>query len=112
VAAVLVVGCGSRDTSDDVSFATQSVTSFDCATAQTGIPVSECEALVALYTSTNGDNWIRKDNWMDPSKPASIWHGVNVSNGSVTKLNLSYNKLTGSIPLEITNLVNLKYLNF
>ena len=29
---------------------------FDCSTV-TEIPQQECEALVALYDSTNGDNW-------------------------------------------------------
>ena len=29
---------------------------FDCSTVTT-IPTVECEALVALYTSTDGDNW-------------------------------------------------------
>lgn len=33
----------------------------------TEIPVSECEALVGLYNSTNGDNWVNHDNWGNSS---------------------------------------------
>ena len=27
------------------------------------IPVDQCEALVALYNNTNGDNWTNKSDW-------------------------------------------------
>ena len=43
--------------------AVEPLTSFDCSTA-TGIPQSECEALVALYNSTNGDGWTNHSNWL------------------------------------------------
>ena len=32
-------------------------------TIQTEIPQAECEALVALYNSTDGDNWTDNDGW-------------------------------------------------
>ena len=35
---------------------------FDCATV-TEIPRSECEALVAFYTSTDGANWRNNTGW-------------------------------------------------
>jgi|GEM_PF-6941677 len=28
------------------------------------IPSSECEALVDLYNSTDGENWTNNDNWL------------------------------------------------
>lgn len=31
---------------------------------QTDLPVSECEALVALYNSTDGDNWTDNTGWL------------------------------------------------
>ena len=33
------------------------ISSFTTCAAVAGIPVSECEGLVALYDSTDGDNW-------------------------------------------------------
>ena len=36
---------------------------FDCTTV-TEIPQQECEALVAFYISTDGDNWINHSGWL------------------------------------------------
>lgn len=36
---------------------------FSCADV-TEIPQSECEALVALYNSTNGPGWAKSDRWL------------------------------------------------
>jgi hypothetical protein len=41
------------------------------------IPTSECEALVALYTSTNGDQWQNNENWLVTVRPCE-WHGVDM----------------------------------
>ena len=46
---------------------------LDC-TKMTVIPQNECEALVALYNSTDGDNWNNKTNWLTSTTPAS-WNG-------------------------------------
>ena len=62
-----------------------------------GIPTSECQALYALYQSTDGDNWSRNDNWKSPA-PTAQWYGVTVSNGHVTGLSLDENLLYGEIP--------------
>ena len=35
----------------------------------------EREMLIAFYKSTNGDNWVRNDNWCS-DKPMSEWYGV------------------------------------
>ena len=42
--------------------------------------IHEKNALIAIYNQTNGNNWIRNDNWCDNSKPISMWYGVKVSN--------------------------------
>ncbi|MEM7538398.1 MAG: leucine-rich repeat domain-containing protein [Chloroflexota bacterium] len=47
---------------------------FDCASVRS-IPVHECKALVALYTSTNGDQWRHNDGWLETSTPCD-WYGV------------------------------------
>lgn len=68
------------------------------------------EVLVALYNATGGANWTHNTNWLS-DKDISTWHGVSVSNGRVTDLNLSLNNLTGTIPAELGNLTNLETLN-
>ena len=50
------------------------VTDFSCADV-TEIPQSECEALVALYNSTNGPGWNHINNWLVTNTP-SDWQGV------------------------------------
>ncbi|MBN1351134.1 hypothetical protein JXJ21_17065 [candidate division KSB1 bacterium] len=67
-------------------------------------------ALVALYNSTDGDNWNHNDNWLS-SNPIDTWYGVTVSGGRVTQLYLWYNNLVGTIPPEIGNLTNLTSLS-
>ncbi|XCF07622.1 T9SS type A sorting domain-containing protein [Tamlana crocina] len=69
-------------------------------------------ALVALYNSTNGENWTNNTNWLDTTKPLNTWHGIyNVVNNRVVDLNIGNNNLTGSIPPEIGNLTELTYLS-
>ena len=76
-------------------------------------------ALVALYDSTEGENWNFNDNWSNatdtmPDAPTlDSWYGVTVDMqaGRVSKLGLTRNNLRGEIPLEIGKLTNLKYLS-
>jgi len=77
----------------------------DC-TSVVEIPQAECEALVALYNSTNGAGWEENNNWLVNNMP-SMWHGVYVVSGHVTRVNLNDNKLTGTIPPELSNLNSL-----
>ena len=65
--------------------------------------------LVALYNATGGANWTHNTNWLS-NNDISTWHGVSVSNGQVTDLNLSLNNLTGTIPAELGNLTSLERL--
>ena len=44
-------------------------------------------ALVALYDSTDGDNWDNNDGWLEA--PVSEWHGVTVSGDRVVSLYLA-----------------------
>lgn len=85
------------------------VDQFDCSTV-TDVSQIECEALVALYESTNGAGWWDNTNWLE-SPTVSTWYGVTVNNG-VTKLDLFFNKLTGTIPSALGDLSNLRFLDF
>jgi Leucine-rich repeat (LRR) protein len=83
-------------------------------------PISERDALIALYNSTNGDNWTRKDNWRHPSDPTKFndpgtectWRGVtcNIDNTHVEEIVITNNNLTGTIP-DLGTLTGLKKLN-
>ncbi len=53
---------------------------FSC-TSVTEIPQIECEALVALYNSTNGPGWTDHSNWLVTSTPSN-WYGMTVSDWS------------------------------
>ncbi len=79
------------------------------------------QALAALYNSTNGDGWIDNSGWKTPplypdgfAMPGTegTWFGVTVDSGTqaVTQIILSYNNLTGSLPVELGSLTGLIYL--
>ena len=69
------------------------------------------EALIAFYNATNGDHWRDSTNWLT-SAPLSDWHGVSTnSEGRVALLVLRGNSLTGAVPPEIGELINLRYLS-
>lgn len=75
----------------------------------TEIPQVECEALVALYNSTNGDGWTNHTNWLVINTPSNWW-GITVTSGYVTQINLFNNQLNGSIPSELGVFTNLNWL--
>ena len=76
----------------------------------TSIPVTERDALVAIYNATNGENWARRQNWLSTA-PVGTWYGVTTNaSGRVIELNLSENLLVGEIPSELGSLTNLQVL--
>ena len=66
-------------------------------------------ALVAFYNSTNGDNWIINNYWLESS--VELWFGIEISNNRVVKIDLNYNNLSGYIPEEIGDLDGLTYFS-
>jgi hypothetical protein len=86
----------------------QGPATFDCA-AVTEIPQSECEALVAFYISTGGDDWSHNTGWLQ-TNTLCTWYGLTCSEGHVTRLALDWNHLQGTIPSEIGNLPQLREL--
>ena len=68
------------------------------------------EALVALYNSTNGENWEGTGNWLSDAR-LDEWSGVTTDDdGRVLQLRLSSNNLSGEIPAELGSLSNLRVL--
>jgi hypothetical protein len=67
-------------------------------------------ALVDLYNSTNGPNWVNHTNWLT-SAPASTWFGVLVQDGDFVGVSLENNGLKGNIPNSIGNLKEIFFLN-
>ncbi len=87
---------------------TRTQTAYDCASA-TGLPQTECEALVALYTATGGDDWYTKTGWLQTTTPCT-WYGVTCETGHVTRLSLLSNHLSGALPSQIGDLTALRGL--
>ena len=68
------------------------------------------DALIALYRSANGDDWLRNDSWLSEA-PLDQWHGVTTDeNGRVIELDLGENGLSGTIPSELGTLLHLERL--
>ena len=78
--------------------------------AQTEIPDSEYQALVALYNATDGPTWGPRHSWMLDDSPCS-WGGVTCEEGHVTWLMLGDHGLSGHLPPELENLSYLKTLD-
>lgn len=73
------------------------------------------DALIALYNSTDGPNWVINTGWADGAAGTDCnvcaWPGVVCDgNGRVMTLNLNAFNLTGPLPAEIGDLSQLKYL--
>jgi hypothetical protein len=86
----------------------QEPATFDCA-AVTEIPQSECDALVAFYTSTDGANWRNNTGWLHTMTPCS-WFGITCDAGHVSRLEMDQNISNGSLPPELADLTELKVL--
>ncbi|MCY3855537.1 MAG: Ig-like domain-containing protein [Rhodospirillales bacterium] len=68
-------------------------------------------ALVALYESAGGDNWVNRTNWLS-DEPMAEWYGIQIGDdGRVVAIALGNNGLEGSIPPEIDELTALEELS-
>ncbi len=64
-------------------------------------------ALMALFQATNGSNWTRTDGWGEDCDICS-WYGISCNrDGRVVGINLYQNNLTGTLPVEVSNLDDL-----
>ena len=72
---------------------------------------SDTETLAAIYNALGGEKWKNNTNWLS-DEPVDDWYGVRVDiDGRGDALILEVNRLSGEIPPELGNLVNLKALN-
>ena len=75
-------------------------------------PLTDRDALAALYGTTGGPGWTNSSGWLTEA-PLRRWYGVEVdAQGRVVGLDLGYNGLSGPIPPELGGLSNLEYLGF
>ena len=76
-------------------------------TVQNPLASPDREILVALYNATDGPNWGYAFNWLTDA-PLGDWSGVETNAlGRVTELNLDFNDLSGSLPVEARQPVEL-----
>jgi Leucine rich repeat N-terminal domain/Leucine Rich Repeat len=81
--------------------------------ARAAIPLSERDALIDLFDSTNGPGWTVNTNWGGPVGTECSWYGVtcNPTQTAVTGLDLTSNFLAGQVPPSLGNLTNLAVLD-
>ena len=78
--------------------------------AQAAIPAAERQALVNLYTSTNGAGWAVSSGWNGAPGTECAWHGItcDAAKQHVTEIDLYNNHLSGSLPNIFGSLAQLK----
>ena len=83
----------------------------------TGVTVAECEALVALYNSTDGDNWSPYNtNWGANNNPCTWENAICPDHGDVGPVTailfIGGNHMSGTLPAELGNLFGLTGILF
>jgi hypothetical protein len=81
---------------------------FDCSSVNQ-IPSAECAALIALYNSTDGPNWVDNSGWLK-TNALCTWSGISCIGDHISHINLLYNQLTGTLPPELGDLSHLRVL--
>ncbi len=76
-----------------------------------GPPLTEREALTALYNATGDPDWVNNTKWLS-DRPLGEWHGVHTNNeGRIIGLQLESNGLSGALPPEIRFFTELTWLS-
>jgi len=80
--------------------------------ANAAIPTSERVVLDTLYSSTNGVAWTNNIGWGGAAGTECTWYGITCDGAGshVTKIDLSYNNLTGVLPA-LQGLTALEYFD-
>ena len=70
------------------------------------------EALITFFYATGGSQWETSTNWRDSAASLSRWFGVKTDDvGRVTEIDLSGNRLVGTLPPRIDALIHLELLD-
>ena len=106
-----LAACGSDEPSGGTaSTATNAPVPATVPSAASGSAQTDREALVALYNTTDGENWNTSYNWLSDA-PLGEWEGVTTNrDGRVTNLDLGGYFLNGEIPAELGSLSKLQGL--
>ena len=71
---------------------------------------SDRAALVVLYNTAGGTNWVNNSGWLSDA-PLGEWSGIETDdNGRVVGVDLRENSLSGTIPGDLGNLSSLQWL--
>ena len=71
---------------------------------------TERAALMQLYNTTRGDEWVRHDNW-STSVSVCDWYGTGCdTHGRVVSVDLNNNNLRGPLPPELANITQMQNL--
>jgi Divergent InlB B-repeat domain len=86
------------------------VMSLCAAGAHAAIPATERQALLDLYSSTNGATWTTSTGWNGAAGSECTWFRVTCNPGAtaVLEINLSGNNLTGALPASIATLTQME----
>jgi len=68
-----------------------------------GVTKAEVDALIAFYNATGGDSWTNNSGWITNPNVAD-WHGLVLTGGHVTRLDLDSNNLSGTVSDTIEDL--------
>ena len=86
-----------------------SITSHQGTRVECG-PLSDRDALVALYDAAGGAAWNDTRNWLSDA-PLEAWQGIELDEqGRVSRIDLGLNNLVGSLPAELGSLTSLRGL--
>ena len=127
VSLVIVLPCRAAPppmlAADPIPAVLPSAAAIDCSQQDiTNIPAADCNALVALYTATNGPGWTYQIRWLQPPVCGLFgqvpWYGVGCDCSTtwtpykcrVVSLWLQGNGLNGTIPPEFAGLSSLRQL--
>lgn len=83
------------------------------------LPQREREALIDLYSETNGDEWTNREGWLGPPGTECDWFGVECACYTdvggpcpfVYGIDLQHNNLRGRLPRSLSNLRPLRSLD-
>jgi hypothetical protein len=74
------------------------------------VPAIERKALIDIYNSTKGNNWITRTNWTNPNEHVSNWYKVGVLSSHVHSIVMSSNGMDGKIPIAVSKLAELRMI--